>query len=89
MNAQKTEKPNVARRIVKAIRTGKNPGRFLRKVRIHEEVLFVLISIVVAKLSSMFSHGFYSLFLGRRREMARSERQGGCLEGIPGLEREE
>lgn len=31
VRAQKTEKPNVARRIVKAIRTGKNPGRFLRK----------------------------------------------------------
>ncbi|KAL7540234.1 hypothetical protein ACHAXR_009960 [Thalassiosira sp. AJA248-18] len=31
VNAQKTEKPNVARRIVKAIRTGKNPGRFLKK----------------------------------------------------------
>lgn len=31
VSAQKTEKPNVARRIVKAIRTGKNPGRFLRK----------------------------------------------------------
>jgi len=31
VRVQKTEKPNVARRIVKAIRTGKNPGRFLRK----------------------------------------------------------
>ncbi len=31
IQAHKTEKPNVARRIVKAIRTGLNPGRFLRK----------------------------------------------------------
>jgi len=31
VRASKVEKPNVARRIVKAIRTGKNPGRFLRK----------------------------------------------------------
>lgn len=31
VRASKIEKPNVARRIVKAIRTGKNPGRFLRK----------------------------------------------------------
>ena len=62
MNAQKTEKPNVARRIVKAIRTGKNPGRFLRKVRIHEEVLFVLISIVLAKLSSILDVLTWLLF---------------------------
>lgn len=31
VHAPKTEKPNVARRIVKAIRTGVNPGRFLKK----------------------------------------------------------
>lgn len=31
IHASKTEKPNVARRIVKAIRTGPNSGRFLRK----------------------------------------------------------
>lgn len=31
IRAQKIEKPNVARRIVKAIRTGLNPGRFLKK----------------------------------------------------------
>lgn len=31
VRSPKTEKPNVARRIVKAIRTGKNPGRFLKK----------------------------------------------------------
>jgi hypothetical protein len=31
IHAIKIEKPNVARRIVKAIRTGPNPGRFLRK----------------------------------------------------------
>ena len=31
IRAQKAEKPNVARRIVRAIRTGLNPGRFLRK----------------------------------------------------------
>ncbi|KAL9190831.1 hypothetical protein ACHAXT_000537 [Thalassiosira profunda] len=31
VRAVKTEKPNVARRIVKAIRTGPNPGRFLKK----------------------------------------------------------
>lgn len=31
IRAPKIEKPNVARRIVKAIRTGLNPGRFLRK----------------------------------------------------------
>lgn len=31
INSPKTEKPNVARRIVKALRTGPNPGRFLKK----------------------------------------------------------
>lgn len=31
VRASKVEKPSVARRIVKAIRTGRNPGRFLRR----------------------------------------------------------
>ena len=31
VSAQKTDKPSVARKIVKAIRTGDKPGRFLRK----------------------------------------------------------
>ena len=31
VSAQKIEKPNVARQVVKAIKEGVNPGRFLRK----------------------------------------------------------
>ena len=31
VSAQKIEKPNVARQVVKAIKEGGNPGRFLRK----------------------------------------------------------
>lgn len=31
VSAQKIEKPNVARQVVKAMKEGDNPGRFLRK----------------------------------------------------------